>query len=70
MEWFGHNPVGSIRFAATPTSEGQNSWRVRIGLRPFRVSTRRCLESPEAAHRVVPDHGGFLARSVFAEQFG
>jgi hypothetical protein len=40
MEWFGRNPVGSIKTAVSPLCGNHDTKRARTGLRPSRFSPR------------------------------
>ena len=64
MEWFGRNPVGSIRGATTPTSGGHELGRARTGLRPSRFSSRLGQAADLAvAKAVVDEDEKFAGRS-------
>jgi hypothetical protein len=57
MEWFGRNPVGSIRGSVSPQSGDHDQGRARTGLRPFRVSPRLGEAADLAVAQAVVDEG-------------
>jgi hypothetical protein len=62
MEWFGRNPVGSIRCATTPTCGGHELERARTGLRPSRLSPRLGQAADLAVAQAVVDEDEKFAR--------
>jgi hypothetical protein len=61
MEWFGRNPVGSIRPSVSPQSGDHEPRRARTGLRPFRVSPRLGQATDLAVTQAVVDEDEKLA---------
>src|ERR1039458_2348878 len=55
MEWFGRNPVGSIKPAVSPQCGSHDNWRARTGLRPSRFSPRLSQATDLAVAQAVVD---------------
>jgi hypothetical protein len=62
MEWFGRNPVGSIKPAVSPQCGSHDNWRARTGLRPSRFSPRPSQATDLAVAQAVVDEDEKFAR--------
>ena len=68
MEWFGRNPVGSIKTAVSPLCGNHDTWRARTGLRPLRFSPRlRQATDLTVAQAVVDEDEKFARRRHAAD---
>ena len=68
MEWFGRNPVGSIKTAVSPLCGNHDYWRARTGLRPSRFSPRlRQATDLAVAQAVVDEDEKFAGRGHAAD---
>lgn len=68
MEWFGRNPVGSIKTAVSPLCGNHDTKRARTGLRPSRFSPRlRQATDLAVAQAVVDEDEKFAGRGHAAD---
>ena len=70
MEWFGRNPVGSIKTAVSPLSGNHDTRRARTGLRPSRFSPRLRQATDLAVAQAVVDEDEKFARRRHAADLG
>ena len=70
MEWFGRNPVGSIKSSTAPLCGGHEPSRARTGLRPFRVSPGLSQATDLAVTQAVVDEGEKFAGRCDATDLG
>ena len=70
MEWFGRNPVGSIKTAVSPLCGDHDTRRARTGLRPSRFSPRLRQATDLAVAQAVVDEDEKFARRRHAADLG
>ena len=64
MEWFGRNPVGSIKTSVSPLCGDHDSRRARTGLRPSRFSPGLGQATDLAVAQAVVDEDEKFARAA------
>ena len=70
MEWFGRNPVGSIKTSVSPLCGNHDYRRARTGLRPSRFSPRLRQATDLAVAQAVVDEDEKFARRRHAADLG
>ena len=70
MEWFGRNPVGSIKTSVSPLCGDHDSRRARTGLRPSRYSPRLGQATDLAVAQAVVDEDEKFPRRGHAADLG